>query len=169
MKTLHFRQALIDEIPRIWEIMQQAILRRKNDASKQWQDGYPNPDVLKSDIDKGIGYVLTDDDVIVGYAAILVNDEPAYEHIKGSWLSNDDFVVVHRVAIADEYLGKGMAKKIFQLTEDFAISRQIFSIKIDTNYDNHAMLHILDKLAYTYCGEVEFRGGKRQAFEKLLR
>ena len=25
----------------IWEIVQHAILRRKNDGSSQWQDGYP--------------------------------------------------------------------------------------------------------------------------------
>jgi len=52
-----FRKALIAEIPPIWEILQQAILRRKAEGSSQWQDGYPNPEVIKKDIEKGSGYV----------------------------------------------------------------------------------------------------------------
>jgi GNAT superfamily N-acetyltransferase len=164
----NFRKATAEEIPQIWIIIQQAIARRKIDGSQQWQDGYPNETVIQQDIAKGIGYVLTDGDTIAGYAAILFNDEPAYEHLKGTWLSNEDFVVVHRVAISDDYIGKGLAQKIFLFTEDLAIDNNIFSIKVDTNFDNIPMLKILEKLGYTYCGEVTFRGSIRKAFEKNL-
>lgn len=163
-----FRKATASEMPQIWTIIQQAIVRRKNDGSQQWQDGYPNEDVIRTDIAKGFGYVLTDNDTIVGYAAILFNDEPAYEQLKGTWLTNGDFAVVHRVAISDDYLGKGLAQKVFLFTEDLAIDNYIFSIKVDTNFDNVPMLKILEKLGYVYCGEVTFRGGIRKAFEKKL-
>ena len=163
-----FRKATASEMPQIWTIIQQAIVRRKNDGSQQWQDGYPNEDVIRTDIAKGFGYVLTDNDNIVGYAAILFNDEPAYEQLKGTWLTNGDFAVVHRVAISDDYLGKGLAQKVFLFTEDLAIVNNIFSIKVDTNFDNIPMLKILEKFGYTYCGEVKFRGGIRKAFEKKL-
>ena len=163
-----FRKANASEVPQIWEIIQQAIVRRKNDGSQQWQDGYPNEDVIKQDITKGIGFVLIDDNIVAGYAAILFNDEPAYEQLKGTWLTNGDFAVVHRVAISDDYLGKGLAQKIFLFTEDLAKENNIFSIKVDTNFDNIPMLKILEKLGYTYCGEVTFRGSFRKAFEKTL-
>ena len=164
----HFRKATATDIPKIWAIIQQAIVRRKNDGSQQWQDGYPNEDVIRKDIEKGIGYVLTDDNTTIGYAAILFNDEPAYEQLNGTWLTNGDFAVVHRVAIFDDYLGKGLAQKIFLYTEDLAIANNIFSIKVDTNFDNLPMLKILEKLGYSYCGEVTFRGSFRKAFEKKL-
>ncbi len=164
----HFRKATASEIPQIWTIIQQAIVRRKNDGSQQWQDGYPNENVIKQDITKGIGYVLIDYNIVAGYAAILFNDEPAYEQLKGTWLTNGDFAVVHRVAISDDYLGKGLAQKIFLFTEDLAKGNNIFSIKVDTNFDNIPMLKILEKLGYTYCGEVTFRGSFRKAFEKTL-
>ena len=164
----NFRKATPSEIPQIWTIIQQAILRRKNDGSQQWQDGYPNEDVIKQDIRKGIGYVLTDDNIVIGYVAIIFNDEPAYELIKGTWLTNEEFVVVHRVAISDDYLRKGLAQKIFLFTEDLAIDNNIFSIKVDTNFDNIPMLKIIEKLGYSYCGEVYFRGDARKAFEKIL-
>src|SRR5690242_12909514 len=102
MNTI-FRKATSLEIPQIWVIIQGAIARRKADGSKQWQEGYPNERTIQDDIEKQVGYVLiNEDEKIIGYAAVLANDEPAYEKIKGKWLTNDDFLVVHRMAIAEE-------------------------------------------------------------------
>jgi len=164
----NFRKAEISEIPAIWKILQQAIQRRKDDGSEQWQNGYPNPETILNDIGKGVGFVLVYQNEIVGYSAVIINDEPAYLDIKGKWLTNADFVVVHRVAVADEFLGKGLAQKMFTFIEEFAISNNIPSIKVDTNFDNLPMLRIMDKLKYTYCGEVFFNGSARKAFEKVL-
>jgi hypothetical protein len=69
------------------------IARRKHDGSNQWQDGYPNPEVINSDIKKGAGYVLTDGKTVIGYCTLFINDEPEYAHIEGKWLSTGDFVV----------------------------------------------------------------------------
>jgi len=163
-----FRKATETDIPQIWEILQGAIARRKADGSKQWQDGYPNPDVIKKDIEKGAGYVLTEKDTITGYTAILINDEPAYADIEGKWLTNGDFVVFHRVAISAQHLGKGLAKKMFAFIEEFALSHEIYSVKADTNFDNPAMMNIFEKCGYVLCGEVYFRGAARKAYEKVL-
>lgn len=163
-----FRQATPADQDQVWEILQAAIRRRKEDGSDQWQDGYPNPAIIKADIEKGAGYVLADGNVIAGYCCILVNDEPAYAGIKGKWLSNGDFVVYHRVAVSEKYLGKGLAQKMLTGIENYALRNNIRSIRADTNFDNTAMLKIFDKMGYTYCGEVTFRDAPRKAFEKVL-
>ena len=163
------RKAEPNDQETIWEILQQAILRRKNDGSSQWQDGYPNSDTVRTDIENEFGYLLEIDGEIAAYSALIFNNEPAYENIVGKWLSDDDFFVVHRVAVSDQFLGKGITIKLFLEIENFAKQKQVFSIKVDTNFDNLAMLKILKKLNYTYCGEVYFRGSARKAFEKLLR
>ncbi|MDI1315740.1 GNAT family N-acetyltransferase [Flavobacterium sp.] len=164
-----FRVANPTDLPKIWEIIKQAILRRKNDGSTQWQDGYPNETLIENDIEQGNGYVLIEGIQIIGYTAIIFNDEPAYEDLKGTWLTNEEFAVIHRLAISDDYIGKGLAQKIMHFTEEVAIQNHIFSIKVDTNFDNNAMLNIFEKLGYSFCGEVSFRGGIRKAFEKTLR
>lgn len=166
--THTFRLAELPEVPRIWEILQQAIARRKADGSNQWQDGYPNPDVIKNDIDKGVGFVLIENEQIVGYTAVLINDETEYAKIEGKWLTEGDFVVFHRVAVADSHLGKGLAKEIFRQIEDYAREKGIPSVKADTNFDNPAMLNIFEKMGYIYCGEVYFRGSPRKAYEKVV-
>lgn len=129
---------------------------------------YPNPTVLQSDIDKAAGFVLAEGETVVGYCAVIVNDEPAYAAIQGEWLTSGDFVVFHRVAVSKDYLGKGLAKKMMKHIEAFAANNNIRSIKADTNYDNPAMLRIFESMGYVYCGEVYFRGSPRKAYEKLL-
>lgn len=163
-----FRKARLEERSDIWDILEAAIQRRKEDGSDQWQDGYPNPTVIRNDIAKGVGYVLVNGDEILGYCAVLINDEPEYANIRGEWLTNGDFVVMHRVAISEKHLGKGLAQKMFDQIEAYALENNIYSIKGDTNFDNAAMIRIFEKAGYRYCGEVTFRGTPRKAFEKVL-
>lgn len=164
-----FRKAELPEADAVWKILQQAVLRRKNDGSQQWQDGYPNFETVTSDIEKGVGYVLTDNEKVIGYSAVIFNDEPAYEAIEGKWLSEGDFVVVHRVAVSEDYVGKGLSKTIFRYIEELAVWNSVFSVRADTSFDNPAMLKTFENLGYTYCGEVYFRESARKAFEKLLK
>lgn len=163
------RNANTTDLPAIWEIIQYAIEQRRKDGSDQWQDGYPNETTIQNDLDNGNGYVLEEDGIIQLYAAIIFEKEPAYENIQGKWLTNNDYIVLHRIAASPIAKGKGTAVKLLQLTEELCIKKNIYSIKIDTNFDNLPMLKILDKMGYTYCGEVFFRGSPRKAFEKVLK
>lgn len=166
--TMTLRKAVFSEAPIIWEILQQAIAQRKEDGSKQWQNGYPNEQIVRDDIASGSAHLLTDNKKVVAYAAIIFGIEPAYNDIKGKWLSNGDYVVVHRLATARAEKGKGIATKLFQLLEELCIEQEVYSIKVDTNFDNSAMLKLLDRLNYTYCGEVIIGGAARRAYEKVI-
>ena len=165
----HFRPAKYSEASQIWQVLKDAIKRRKKDGSNQWQDGYPNMEVVKSDIEKKIGFVLTQNDTIIGYTAVIINDEPDYINIEGRWLSDQDFVVYHRVAVSEEFLAKGMAKKMIKLIEQYALSKNIYSLKADTNHDNIPMMKIFEKLGYSFCGIVYIRKSPRRAYEKVLK
>lgn len=168
MQSLKFRKAQPEDTERIWEILQQAIERRRKDGSHQWQDGYPNRNVVQKDIQQQVGYVALLDGNIAAYTALIINDEPTYEVIDGAWLTNEDFLVIHRVAVAEEYLGRGFGKEIFNFAEKVAVQQSVFSIKVDTNFDNGGLLAILKGLNYRYCGEISVRGTPRRAFEKIL-
>lgn len=163
-----FRQANASDLNKIWQIIQFAIASRKADGSKQWQNGYPNIQSIRTDINNSYAYVLTNENGILAYAAIIFDIEPAYEKIEGSWLSDQSYVVVHRIAVSEKGKGQGFVKILMQKIEQLAIENETFSIRIDTNYDNPAMLRILDQAGYQYCGEVYFNGDARKAFEKVL-
>jgi GNAT superfamily N-acetyltransferase len=165
---LLLRKVTLSDSPMIWTILQDAIEQRRLEGSNQWQDGYPNVLTIENDIKNGYGYVLTCEETILAYAAIIFDKEPAYDHIEGKWLTDGDYVVVHRVAVCSTTKGKGIATQLFKHIEELCLEHKIYSIKVDTNFDNVPMLKILDKLQYTYCGEVFFRGAARRAFEKTL-
>lgn len=165
---LEFRKAMAGDARAIWATLQQAIERRRLDGSSQWQDGYPNFETVINDIEKEQNYVLKQNEKLVATAAVIFNYEPAYDALEGNWLTQGDFLVVHRLAVGDAFLGRGFAIKLFLILEQFAKENNVFSIKVDTNFDNLPMLKILDKLGYVYCGEVYFRGGARRAYEKVL-
>lgn len=165
---LILRKAQIADASFIWNILQDAIEQRRLEGSTQWQDGYPNKLSILNDIEKGYGYVLTEKDLILSYAAIIFEKEPAYDLIEGKWLSNDEYVVVHRVAVSKLEKRKGIATKLFEKIEELSIHKKTFSIRVDTNFDNVPMLKILNNLNYTYCGEVYFRASARKAFEKKI-
>lgn len=163
-----FRKATAKDLNQIWDILQAAIKRRREEGSNQWQDGYPNPEVIQRDVEKDGGYVLMDGETVAGYCAIFINDEPEYANLKGEWLTDGDFVLYHRVAVSEKYLGRGLAQRMLGHVEDFARANNIRSVKADTNFDNIGMLRIFEKMGYTHCGEVSFRGSVRKAFEKVL-
>ncbi|MDO5656329.1 MAG: GNAT family N-acetyltransferase [Flavobacteriaceae bacterium] len=163
---LEFRKATAADLPQIMEIIAFAIESRRLDGSQQWQDGYPNVQSIENDIMKGNGYILADPHQILFYSAIIFAPESAYEAIEGNWLSEGEYAVIHRMAVAKNGKGKGLAQKMLYNAEKLCREKGVFSLKIDTNFDNLAMLHLLEKLGYTYCGKVYFRGSARKAFEK---
>ena len=78
-------------------------------------------------------------------------------------------MVYHRVAISKKFLAKGMAKKMMKLIEEYALSKNIYSLKADTNHDNIPMLKIFEKMGYSFCGTVHIRQSPRKAYEKVLK
>lgn len=163
-----FRKAEMTDAAKVWEIIAQAIERRRRDGSTQWQDGYPNTTSIQNDITDGCGYVIEIGSEIAAYCALIFDIEPAYEKIEGKWHSDGPYAVIHRVAVSDAFAGQGLAKAVFKEAEKTVLQSGIKTIKVDTNFDNAAMLSILKSLGYQYRGEVYFRGSARQAFEKTL-
>lgn len=176
MKNRLFRTATGEDLPRILEIIAQARRRMAAAGSDQWQDGYPARENIEADLARGYGHLLsvpddraTDKERIIAYGAIVFDGEPAYEALEGGkWLSEGAYVVVHRLAVADEALGHGIGTEFFHRVEQMARERGIGSFRVDTNFDNHRMLQLLAREGFTRCGKVRYRSGEREAFEKLL-
>ena len=163
-----FKGAVESDAEVIWEILQDAIAQRKSEGSDQWQNGYPNPETVAEDIAAQCGYLLIDDGVPVAYGAIVFEDEPAYAEINGAWLTSGKYAVVHRVARSANATTRGISYKIFRFAEELCVAKGVASIRVDTNFDNLPMLKVLEKLGYTYCGEIFFQGALRRAYEKIV-
>ena len=105
---------------------------------------------------------------VVAYGAVVFDGEPAYDAIEGAWLTDGDYVVLHRMAVADGEKGHGVATEFMRRVEAMACGRGTGSMRVDTNFDNRYMLRMLGRLGFVYCGKVRYRSGERLAFEKTL-
>ncbi len=166
--TQSFRKATPADSCRIWEMIRQAKAFMASEGRKQWTDAYPAVSDIDSDISNEDAYVLCIDDVPMAYGAVIFTGEPAYRQIEEKWSYHGDYVVVHRLCVADEARGRGLAQQFFNEVSALARAKGIRSFKVDTNYDNKAMLHIMDKCGFTYRGEITYPQGSRLAFEKNL-
>lgn len=162
--------ASVDDQAAIWSIFKDAIAKRKNEGSDQWQNGYPNPEVILEDINNKHAYVARDsNNLIRAYIAIIDDIEPAYEVATVQWLTKEPYTVIHRLAVDQQTPLKGLATWVMKESEKISLQNGRNSIKVDTSFDNIAMLRIFEKLSYIYCGKVILRGGERFAFEKRLK
>lgn len=123
----------------------------------QWQDGYPEPELIESDIRRGIGRVFESDGAVAAYMVPLCEPEPIYAQIDGTWLCEGDaYLTVHRMAIDDAFRGKGLSKTMIAWAEEEARSRGMESVRVDTHRGNIRMRGLLEKCGYAYCGEVTY-------------
>lgn len=162
-------RATLSDVENIWKIILYAKESRRLQGSEQWQNGYPFRETIIQDIEKGCGYVVRMDGKVEAYVAIITEGEPAYDAIEGQWLKDGDYWTVHRLAVSEAAKGKRLGQWILKQIEGMAMAASITSIRVDTNFDNLAMLKILENLEYTYCGEVQYNGSPRKAFEKILK
>ncbi|MDE5639168.1 MAG: GNAT family N-acetyltransferase [Odoribacter sp.] len=165
-----FEKASEKDFKKIWKIIDDARNRMICEDKKQWDKNYPSPSDIHNDIIKETAYVLKDvSGQIECFGAVIFEPEPAYKTIEGEWLSKKRYVVVHRLAVSQKTQGQGIATYFMQQVETLALEKGIESFKVDTNFDNFAMMAVLDKLGFTYCGEISYEKGKRRAYEKRLK
>lgn len=163
-----FRQATAADTDRCWLILQQGKAQMFREGKRQWTEAYPSRQSVETDIANGNAYVIERQGMVIAYGAVIANGEPAYRQIADLWLTNADYVVVHRLAVADEAKRQGVATRFFGYAEQWALQRGIHSFKVDTNYDNFYMQRLLRSQGFMYCGDVHYPQGDRMAYEKVL-
>lgn len=167
---LALRYTKLEDIERVMEIIKQAQQYFKEKGINQWQNGYPNAKVIENDIKNGHSFVLIKNNEIVRTIAISFEGEATYNKIfEGAWKSNDNYAIIHRIAVDHELKGIGLSSEMIKQTELMCNKKSVGSIKVDTHEDNQAMQRSLIKNGFDYCGVIYLAdGSKRVAFEKCL-
>lgn len=168
---MHIRPTTTQDIPQIMTIISYAQQYLASLNIDQWQDGYPTQSQFKDDIASKESYVITNaNDKVIATFMFSVTGEPSYKIIDGKWLTTvENYGVIHRIAVAEHFTSKGLARQIISHCEAQLKAKQFTSMRIDTHKDNLGMQHILKTLDYTYCGVIKLDSGAlRLAYEKLM-
>lgn len=163
------RHSTQKDIPVIMEVISLAQEYFRKQGIDQWQNGYPNTEVISNDVSNGSSYVLLQDEQILATAVILFDADPNYTHIDGRWITGNPYVVIHRIAVRPEYKGRNMAGWIIEKAEQMCTEKGFTSIRIDTHQENRSMQQVALKSGFLYCGIIKVADGSpRLAYEKVL-
>ena len=165
-KNIEFRTATLRDYDACLNIINKARTQMIDSGVHQWNDGYPSGDDVLNDINNGVAHVLTIDNEIAVYGAVILNGEPCYDTIAGNWQTNGNYYVIHRFATLPEFQREGLAQKFIRCVRGLCEVEQVPSIKVDTHIKNFKMIGLLSSLGFCYCGIIEYgTRGTRAAFE----
>lgn len=162
---MEIRLAFPNEVDAIMQLIEEAKKCLAEAGSTQWQNGYPNEEVIIDDIISGQAYVALDEGDLLAYAAVTKSPEEAYEAIyDGNWEGKEaEYLVFHRIAVASDVQGQGVAQTFLEgLIEGF----DYVDFRSDTHAKNKTMQHIFEKLGFKQVGRVQV-DGERLAYQKL--
>ena len=165
---IHLELAASNEATRCYEIIDMGRNFQQRQGFIQWTKEYPNFETLKQDIMDRKGFVVKVDHVIAAYMCIDFSREPAYDAIDGKWRYEEKYAVVHRMAFADEFCGIGLSSTVWKLVEKHCLENNIKYIRVDTDFSNQRMQHVLEKNGFIKCGIISFQGSGKFAYDKYL-
>jgi RimJ/RimL family protein N-acetyltransferase len=167
---MKFRKSVKSDIKHIINLIEQGKIYFQENNIPQWQNNYPNIEIISNDIMKENSYILVKNKKIIGTVTISFDEEKTYNYIdNGNWLSSGKYAVIHRIAINPDHKGLGLGSIIIQNIEKICLSKDIHSIKIDTHAKNISMQKLLLKNNFKHCGTIYLeRKSPRMAFEKIF-
>lgn len=143
MSLIFTRRAQNSDVDKIVQILQDAISFLKESGSSQWQSGYPNRETVEEDIEKQVAWVLTVDNEVAGYAAVVIGREPTYADIEGKWENNvDTYATIHRIAVSSKFRGMHLSQFFLSNIISLTYAQGIHNFRIDTSRKNKIVQHI---------------------------
>ena len=172
LEKLILRPTCEGDLPEVMRIIADAQADFRARGIDQWQNGYPNEQSIRGDIERGESYVVTRGEQIVATAMITFAPDPNYATIyNGEWLLAEpkSYATIHRIAVDLGKRGQGIAEWIVGQTERMCRKRGADSLRIDTHRDNCSMQRVAEKNGMTLCGIIHLAdGAERLAYEKIM-
>ena len=163
------RLATLADVPQIMQLIAEVVPAMIALGNFQWDSTYPNAQVFEKDIALNQLWVADVDGTIAGVSAITTDQEPEYANV--GWDINETAIVTHRLAVSQNYRGRGIAAALLMQAEREAINRGINFLRIDTNTTNQATQKLFPKIGYRFAGEIGlgFRPNLRfYCYQKLV-
>lgn len=139
-----------DQIAAIYSFAQDFMIKSGNPT--QWGRTYPSAELIKSDINQNACKVIFDGTGIHGVFALFDGEDPTYKQIDGSWLNDEPYVTIHRLA------GDGQTHGLFQCAANYAKTVS-HNVRLDTHADNLIMQSLIQKYGFTPCGTIRVADG----------
>lgn len=152
---MEITKAIVSDASSIMELIKECVSNMKIKGIFQWNEHYPNLEIVNADIQAGCAYITKSDTSCI--ATITLNEEQSPEYQEINWLKdNSKALVVHRLAIHPSHQNQGLAKRLMFFAEELAVREGYTSIRLDAYSANPFALRLYKKLGYQNLGQIYF-------------
>lgn len=148
------RKAKNTEIKEIMSVIEDGKEFLKQQGINQWQHGSPGRSDIEKDIKQDTSYIYEVSGKIVATAMLNTYDAD-YEKYPTLWTRCNKYLVIHRLAIKEEYRSQGIGHKFMNDIILFAKENSVEYIRIDTHKDNVIMRKYLSKNNFKELDEIK--------------
>ena len=151
----------LGSILRVYETAREYM--RQSGNPDQWGTDKPQRTLLEDDIRKGELFVGESDSGEIHFVfAFILGADPTYSYIEdGSWLSDEPYGTIHRIA------SDGTQTRVVKIAVEYC-QKTIQNLRIDTHEKNKTMQHVVEKLGFIRCGIIYLEDGAPRIAYQLL-
>ena len=164
------RKANKTDLKNIMKMYKSCVTGMLENGINQWDNTYPNTEIISEDLNVGTYYVAEIDGTIIGGINIDRNQDDTYLAL--DWEDkSDSFLVVHRLGVKEEFWNKKIGKYLMLFTENLVIEKGLKSIRLDTYSGNPKAMEFYRRLGYTELGTIDLKPDKEKyfCFEKIIK
>jgi len=164
------RKANKTDLENIMKMYKSCVTGMLENGIDQWDDTYPNAEIISEDLNVGTYYVAEMDGTIIGGINIDENQDETYLAL--DWKDKSvSFFVVHRLGVKEEFWNKKIGKDLMLFTENLVIEKGLKSIRLDTYSGNPKAMEFYKRLGYTEIGTIDLKPDKDKyyCFEKIIK
>jgi len=158
------RLARQEELDVVFDLVRAATRAMEALGIAQWDEIYPDKDILRQDLVHCELHVAEAAGSIVGIVAINEVQSPEYGEV--IWRFSGRVLVVHRLTVHPASQRQGIAARLMSFVEEFAVVNGYETIRLDAFTHNPAACNLYERRGYRKAGTVRFRKGEFFCYEK---
>ena len=164
------RKAEISDLENIMLMYKSCVSGMIENGIDQWDESYPNTEVIMEDLIAQTYFVAIEHEIIIAGINIDQNQDDTYLAL--DWTDKENqFLVVHRLAVKVEFWNDGIGKSLMIFTENLVIEKGLNSIRLDTYSGNPKAMEFYRRLGYSELGTIDLKPNKDKyhCFEKIIK
>jgi len=164
------RKAEISDLENIMLMYKSCVAGMIANGIDQWDESYPNAEVIMEDLIAQTYFVAIENNIIIAGINIDQNQDDTYLAL--DWKDKENqFLVVHRLAVKVEFWSDGIGKSLMLFTENLVTEKELISIRLDTYSGNPKAMEFYRRLGYRELGVINLKPDKNEyyCFEKIIK
>ncbi|MDR2713197.1 MAG: GNAT family N-acetyltransferase [Clostridiales bacterium] len=161
------RSGWLEDLELIVALYEEAAGVMRREGIDQWDEIYPDRITLEQDLLRGEMFLLIKEQPLAAMTLSAYQDE---EYSQVNWaFCQGRALVLHRLCISPAFWGRGLAGQMMDFAEQWGRDQGFSTLRLDTFTTNPRALRLYQSRGYHLAGQVLFRKGLFNCYEKKIR